>query len=132
MQRRRKGEKKSGKVDQYKRDSGHEVWDAGVPLFTRILSVKDRTKIKKRKKRLFGLAGQHTDHIKKSPRPNETALEGNFFWEMMTPCSRRGAIPMRGPQGFCHFATIVNHSQSAGEVHVDGKPRYGTDNQNGE
>jgi hypothetical protein len=53
MQRRRKGEKKSGKVDQYKRDSGHEVWDAGVPLFTRTLSVKDRTKIKKRKKKTF-------------------------------------------------------------------------------
>lgn len=66
MQRRRKREEKSGKVDQYKRDSGHEVWDAGVPLFTRILSVKDRTKIKEKKKTFPACWAAHGPYQKES------------------------------------------------------------------
>jgi hypothetical protein len=43
--------------NQYKRDGGHEIWDAGVHLFTKILSVRDRTKIKKIKKDFSSLLG---------------------------------------------------------------------------
>lgn len=78
------------------------------PLFTRVLSVKDRTE-NKTEKSLLRFAGQHTGHIKKSQRPNETALEGDFFWAMISPCSRRGAIlHARFSHGVCQFATMVN------------------------
>lgn len=96
------------------------------PLF-RIFSVKDRTKIKKEEKKgPFRFAGQHTDHIKKSQRPNKTALEGDFFWAMISPCSRRGAIPM--PGSLTSFAILPRWSNQLArfmdQSRADG-PRYG-------
>ena len=79
MQRRRKREEKSGKVDQYKRDSGHEVWDAGVPLFTRILSVKDRTKIKEKKTDFSGLLGSTRTISKRVKGPMRLHWRGISF-----------------------------------------------------
>lgn len=96
------------------------------PLF-RIFSVEDKTKIKRgNKKGLFRFAGQHTDHIKKSQRPNKTALEGDLFWAMISPCSRRGAIPM--PGSLTSFAILPRWSNQLARFmdksREDG-PRYG-------